>query len=187
VTADDGPGTLREACRAAEPLWIVFEVFGTIHLQSYLRVSSHKTVDGRGQRVVLTGKGLQLKSCHHVIVCNLMFEGGRGHDVDGIQIKPGSTNIWTVETRPNDAHMLRFWCQYWCVSLLLPPSPPVANRHLPLFSIPSPVVVGLSASVLPSPPIDRSWLRCFPFCTCAMQRSMWREIQFRYYLDGWLG
>jgi hypothetical protein len=19
----------------------------------------------------------------------------------------------TVETRPNDAHMLRFWCQYW--------------------------------------------------------------------------
>jgi hypothetical protein len=37
-----------------------------------------------------------------------MFEGGRGHDVDGIQIKPGSTNIWTVETRPNDAHMLRF-------------------------------------------------------------------------------
>ena len=92
--ADDGRGSLREACRAAEPLWIVFEVSGTIHLQSYLRVSSHKTIDGRGQRVVLTGKGLQLKSCHHVIVCNLVFEGGRGHDVDGIQIKPGSTNIW---------------------------------------------------------------------------------------------
>ncbi|KAG2615163.1 probable pectate lyase 4 [Panicum virgatum] len=91
---DDGRGSLREACRAAEPLWIVFEVSGTIHLQSYLRVSSHKTIDGRGQRVVLTGKGLQLKSCHHVIVCNLVFEGGRGHDVDGIQIKPGSTNIW---------------------------------------------------------------------------------------------
>ncbi|KAF8753041.1 hypothetical protein HU200_011853 [Digitaria exilis] len=92
--ADDGPGSLREACRAAEPLWIVFEVSGTIHLHSYLRVASHKTIDGRGQRVVLAGKGLQLKSCHHVIVCNLIFEGGRGHDVDGIQIKPGSTNIW---------------------------------------------------------------------------------------------
>ncbi|CAL4903929.1 unnamed protein product [Urochloa decumbens] len=94
VSADDGPGSLREACRSAEPLWIVFEVSGTINLQSYLRVASHKTIDGRGQRVVLAGKGLQLKSCHHVIVCNLIFEGGRGHDVDGIQIKPGSTNIW---------------------------------------------------------------------------------------------
>lgn len=91
---DDGHGTLREACRAKEPLWIVFEVSGDIHLQTYLRVSSHKTIDGRGQRVRLTGKGLQLKDCHHVIVCNLQFEAGRGHDVDGIQIKPGSTNIW---------------------------------------------------------------------------------------------
>ncbi|KAK3145607.1 hypothetical protein QOZ80_3BG0255110 [Eleusine coracana subsp. coracana] len=91
---DDGHGSLREACRKEEPLWIVFEVSGTIHLHSYLRVKSYKTIDGRGQRVVLTGKGLQLKECHHVIVCNLLFEGGRGHDVDGIQIKPSSTNIW---------------------------------------------------------------------------------------------
>ncbi|KAE8800596.1 putative pectate lyase 21 [Hordeum vulgare] len=57
---DDGHGTLREACRAKEPLWIVFEVSGGIHLHTYLRVSSHKTIDGRGQRVRLTGKGLQL-------------------------------------------------------------------------------------------------------------------------------
>ncbi|GJM97119.1 hypothetical protein PR202_ga14021 [Eleusine coracana subsp. coracana] len=91
---DDGHGSLREACRKEEPLRIVFEVSGTIHLHSYLRVKSYKTIDGRGQRVVLTGKGLQLKECHHVIVCNLLFEGGRGHDVDGIQIKPNSTNIW---------------------------------------------------------------------------------------------
>ncbi|XP_078160608.1 putative pectate lyase 4 isoform X1 [Carex rostrata] len=91
---DDGPGSLREGCRRKEPLWIVFEVSGTIHLSSYLRVSSYKTIDGRGQRVKLTGKGLQLKGCEHVIVCNLEFEGGRGHDVDGIQIKPKSQHIW---------------------------------------------------------------------------------------------
>ncbi|GJN11460.1 hypothetical protein PR202_ga29655 [Eleusine coracana subsp. coracana] len=91
---DDGPGSLREACRLKEPLWIIFEVSGTIHLQSYLCVSSHKTIDGRGHRMVLAGKGLQLKDCHHVIICNLLFEGGRGHDMDAIQIKPGSTNIW---------------------------------------------------------------------------------------------
>ncbi|URE13102.1 Pectate lyase [Musa troglodytarum] len=93
-SADDGPGSLREACRIREPLWIIFEISGTIHLSSYLRVSSYKTIDGRGQRIKLTGKGLQLKECEHIIICNLEFEGGRGHDVDGIQIKPKSRHIW---------------------------------------------------------------------------------------------
>ncbi|XP_055962064.1 probable pectate lyase 4 isoform X2 [Mercurialis annua] len=92
--SDDGPGSLRDGCRKKEPLWIVFEVSGTIQLQSYLSVSSHKTIDGRGQRIKLSGKGLRLKECEHVIVCNLEFEGGRGHDVDGIQIKPKSKHIW---------------------------------------------------------------------------------------------
>ncbi|XP_031250137.1 probable pectate lyase 4 isoform X1 [Pistacia vera] len=92
--SDDGPGSLREGCRRKEPLWIVFEVSGTIHLLSYLNVSSYKTIDGRGQRVKLSGKGLRLKECEHIIVCNLEFEGGRGHDVDGIQIKPKSRHIW---------------------------------------------------------------------------------------------
>ena len=54
--ADDGRGSLREACRAEEPLWIVFEVSDTIHLRSYVRVSSYKTIDGRGQRVVVGGQ-----------------------------------------------------------------------------------------------------------------------------------
>lgn len=92
--ADDGPGSLREGCRSKKPLWIVFEVSGTIHLSSYLSVSSYKTIDGRGQRIKLTGKGLRLKECEHVIICNLEFEGGRGPDVDAIQIKPNSKNIW---------------------------------------------------------------------------------------------
>ncbi|CAK9176538.1 unnamed protein product [Ilex paraguariensis] len=92
--ADDGPGSLRDGCRRKEPLWIVFEVSGTIHLSSYLNVSSYKTIDGRGQRIKLTGKGLRLKNCEHIIICNLEFEGGRGHDIDGIQIKPNSRHIW---------------------------------------------------------------------------------------------
>ncbi|KAI4351146.1 hypothetical protein L6164_005529 [Bauhinia variegata] len=92
--ADDGPGSLREGCRRNGPLWIVFEVSGTIQLSSYLSVSSYKTIDGRGQRIKFTGKGLRLKECEHIIICNLEFEGGRGHDVDGIQIKPNSRHIW---------------------------------------------------------------------------------------------
>ncbi|KAK7345643.1 hypothetical protein VNO77_16251 [Canavalia gladiata] len=92
--ADDGPGSLRDACRRKEPLWIVFEVSGTVHLSSYLSVSSYKTIDGRGQMIKLTGKGLRLKECEHVIICNLVLEGGRGPDVDAIQIKPNSKHIW---------------------------------------------------------------------------------------------
>ncbi|KAF8402821.1 hypothetical protein HHK36_010912 [Tetracentron sinense] len=92
--ADDGPGSLRDGCRRKEPLWIVFEVSGLIHLSSYLNVSSHKTIDGRGQRIKLTGKGLRLKECEHVIICNLEFGGGKGPDADGIQIKPNSKHIW---------------------------------------------------------------------------------------------
>ncbi|EPS65312.1 hypothetical protein M569_09466, partial [Genlisea aurea] len=92
--SDEGPGSLRDGCRKKQPLWIVFEVSGTIELSSYLNVSSFKTIDGRGQRIKLTGKGLRLKECEHIIICNLSFEGGRGHDVDGIQIKPKSQHIW---------------------------------------------------------------------------------------------
>ncbi|KAJ9559141.1 hypothetical protein OSB04_013755 [Centaurea solstitialis] len=92
--SDDGPGSLRFGCRKKEPLWIVFDVSGTIGLSSYLTVSSYKTIDGRGQRIKLTGKGLRLKECEHVIICNLEFEGGKGPDADGIQIKPNSKHIW---------------------------------------------------------------------------------------------
>jgi pectate lyase len=90
----DGPGSLREGCRRKQPLWIVFEVSGTIALSTYCRVSSFKTVDGRGQHIKITGKGLQLKDCEHVIVCNLELDGGRGHDVDGIQMKPNTKHVW---------------------------------------------------------------------------------------------
>lgn len=76
------------------PGWIVFKVSGIIRLSTYLSVDSHKTIDGRGERVKLTGKGLRLKECENVIVCNMEFEGGRGHDVDGIQVKPNSKHIW---------------------------------------------------------------------------------------------
>ncbi|CAN1798056.1 Probable pectate lyase 4 [Linum perenne] len=92
--ADDGPGSLREGCRRKEPLWIVFDVSGIIELKTFLSVSSYKTIDGRGQRIKFTGKGLRLKECEHIIICNLEFQGGRGHDVDGIQIKPNSRHIW---------------------------------------------------------------------------------------------
>lgn len=91
---NSGPGTLHEGYKQKEPLWIVFEVLVMINLLSYLRVSSYQTIDGRGHRIKLVEKVLQLKECEHIIIKNLEFEGCRGPDVDGIQIKPNSQHIW---------------------------------------------------------------------------------------------
>ncbi|KAL0347261.1 UNVERIFIED_CONTAM: putative pectate lyase 13 [Sesamum calycinum] len=63
--ADDGPGSLRYGCRQQEPLWIIFEISGTIELSSHLSVSSYKTIDGRGQRIKITGKGLRCHFANH--------------------------------------------------------------------------------------------------------------------------
>ncbi|KAJ0940963.1 putative pectate lyase [Helianthus annuus] len=92
--SDDGPGSLRAGCCMNEPMWIVFEVSGTIELSSHLDVSSYKTIDGRGQRIKLTHNGIRLKECEHVIICNLEFEGGIGDEIDAIEIKPNSKHIW---------------------------------------------------------------------------------------------
>lgn len=94
MRADEGHGTLRDGCKKAEPLWIVFDVSGTIRVAKSIRVQSYKTIDGRGQRVKITNKGLQLKECEHVIICNLEFERGAGPDADAVQLKPKSRHVW---------------------------------------------------------------------------------------------
>ncbi|KAK9111939.1 hypothetical protein Scep_019458 [Stephania cephalantha] len=101
---DDGPGSLRVGCHEKEPLWIVFDVSGTIHLSSFVNVSSYKTIDGRGRRIKLTNKGLRLKECEHIIICNLEFEGATGPDGDAIQIKPKSKHIWIDRCSLRDYH-----------------------------------------------------------------------------------
>ncbi|KAG0572041.1 hypothetical protein KC19_VG064500 [Ceratodon purpureus] len=87
-------GTLRDGCKKTEPLWIVFDVSGTVHVAKNIRVQSYKTIDGRGQRIKITNKGLQLKECEHVIICNLEFERGAGPDADAIQLKSKSRHVW---------------------------------------------------------------------------------------------
>lgn len=93
---DSGPGTLREACGLRQPLWITFGQSGTIRLATPIRMPSHVTIDGRGQRVTLSGPGagLQLRGSRHVIVCCVSLAGGRGHDADGVQMKGGCEHVW---------------------------------------------------------------------------------------------
>lgn len=61
--ADDGPGSLREALEASGPRTVVFEVAGTIVLQSSLRISEgNVTVAGQSA----PGGGVALRTAEHV-------------------------------------------------------------------------------------------------------------------------
>jgi pectate lyase len=97
--ADAGPGTLRDGLSRPEPLWIVFDLSGTIELSSNLDVSSQKTIDGRGRAVTLHDGGLVIKGQSHVVVENLAFDGSGLDPVafpstDAISVLAGSHDIW---------------------------------------------------------------------------------------------
>jgi pectate lyase len=97
--ADAGPGTLREGLARPEPLWIVFDLSGTIELLSNLDVASKKTIDGRGRAVTLHNGGLIIEGQSHVVVENLAFDGSGLDPVvfpatDAITVLAGSHDIW---------------------------------------------------------------------------------------------
>ncbi|KAL6586402.1 hypothetical protein OROMI_001390 [Orobanche minor] len=106
------PGTLRHAVIQDEHLWIVFKSSMAIKLKHELIVNSHKTIDGRGAYVQITGNGcITLQYISNVIIHNVhVYDcrpsgntdirsspthfGYRGKsDGDGISIF-GSRNIW---------------------------------------------------------------------------------------------
>ena len=58
-SADDGAGTLRQGTRTNDaPRVILFDLDGDIALASPLVLPSNLTIDGRGRKVALRGKGL---------------------------------------------------------------------------------------------------------------------------------
>ncbi|RAL51654.1 hypothetical protein DM860_010372 [Cuscuta australis] len=106
------PGTLRHAVIQEEPLWIVFAADMGIHLSQELIFNSHKTVDGRGAKVHITGGGcITLQYISNVIIHNIhvhdCYESGETNvrsspthygwrtksDGDGISIF-GARDIW---------------------------------------------------------------------------------------------
>jgi len=88
---DSGPGSLRAALESSEKLWIRFARNVSIKLRDRIRVRSHKTVDGRGRSVALSGDGLLLLGARHVIVSDITLRDGK---VDAIGIKGGASHIW---------------------------------------------------------------------------------------------
>jgi pectate lyase len=106
------PGTLRHAVTRDGPLWIVFKRDMMIRLSLELIVSSHKTIDGRGRIVHISGgAGITLQNVQNVIITNIRIHniykspGGMirdcvehfgfrtEHDGDAISVF-GSHDIW---------------------------------------------------------------------------------------------
>jgi pectate lyase len=97
--ADAGAGSLRDGIQRPEPLWVVFDVSGTIELSTNIIVANDKTIDGRGRAVTLHNGGLIIEGRSHVVVESLAFDGS-GLDpttdvsTDAISVLAGSHDIW---------------------------------------------------------------------------------------------
>jgi pectate lyase len=78
---DSGAGSLRDALESPSPLWIIFDVSGTIELESTVDVKSNKTVDGRGKQIEIKTKNdhttaFAIHGQQNIILLNLEFDNG---------------------------------------------------------------------------------------------------------------
>ena len=77
--ADSGPGTLREACEAAGPRIVVFNVAGIIHLEKPIYIEApYITIDGHtapGDGVCIADNGL-VDNVHDVVIRYMRFRRG---------------------------------------------------------------------------------------------------------------
>jgi len=91
---DQGSGSLRQAVEADGPRIVVFEVSGTIELQSSLRIrNSHITIAGQtapGDGICLKNYGLVI-TADHVIVRYLRVRPGdnEGQELDSVSVSAG--------------------------------------------------------------------------------------------------
>jgi pectate lyase len=83
---DDGAGSLRECTRSGGvPRVIVFDLDGEIPLVAPIILPSNLTIDGRGRRVTLRGKGFVIPA-DEVILVNLAFLDVGDTSQDAVQI-----------------------------------------------------------------------------------------------------
>lgn len=95
------PGSLRYALIQTQPLWIFFLVNGTIYLKDRISLTSHKTIDGRGAQITITGtaslsgrgQAFRIYDAENIIIVNIRFDSVDAVNIDAIEIRR-STNIW---------------------------------------------------------------------------------------------
>lgn len=98
---DEGPGSLRYGLDQTEPLWIVFDVEGTIDVKTRMTCRSRKTVDGRGARVVIEGHGFYVRH-EHTILTDLEF---RNTEDDAVSAR-GGQHAWIHRCKMGDTRAM---------------------------------------------------------------------------------
>jgi pectate lyase len=96
---DSGAGSLRACAEAAGPMWIVFTVSGTITLQSVIHIKSYKTIDGRGQNIVVANRGITIGTwdtdtgpVSDVIIHNISMKNNYSNGM--IIVAENASNVW---------------------------------------------------------------------------------------------
>ncbi|RXK53628.1 polysaccharide lyase [Oleiharenicola lentus] len=82
---DSGPGSFREACEAAGPRTVVFNVAGVIHLKERIRIRApYITISGAtapGDGICFAGKTVEVET-HDVVIRHLRFRRGNTDPAD---------------------------------------------------------------------------------------------------------
>lgn len=96
---DSGAGSLRACAEAVGPMWITFAVSGTITLQSEIYIKSYKTIDGRGQNIIIANRGFIIGTWNtdtgpvsDVIVHNISMKNINGSGM--IRVGQNASNVW---------------------------------------------------------------------------------------------
>lgn len=89
---DSGPGSLRDAATAPGPAWIRFGISGVIDLVSSIKVTSDKTIDGRGADVTIAGDGLFVQNGEGNVI--LLYLKLRDASDDLIRFYNGGSYMW---------------------------------------------------------------------------------------------
>ncbi|GBG88768.1 hypothetical protein CBR_g48386 [Chara braunii] len=97
--ADDGVGTLREACALSGPYYIHFQSNAILRLNSTIQCKSFKTVDGDGWTVQILGFGIDITGQESVVIKNIAFIRSKA---EGIAIR-NSRHIWVDHCVIQDA------------------------------------------------------------------------------------
>lgn len=128
---DDGPGSLRQAVAHAMPRIIVFDVAGTIDLQSPLEINSpYLTIAGQtapGEGICLKRFPLKIHNTHDIIIRGIRVRPGiesglKGSEVDAMNIDSSENVIidhcafsWSTDEGINNWHGSKFITVQWCV------------------------------------------------------------------------
>lgn len=128
---DNGPGSFREAVTNSQPRIVVFDVAGTIDLESPIQINApYLTIAGQtapGDGICIKRFPLRIKNTHDIIIRGIRIRPGiesglKGSEIDVIDLDSSQNVIvdhcafsWSTDEGINTWHGAKFITVQWCV------------------------------------------------------------------------